>query len=336
MTSQRHAAPKTGFTLVELLVVITIIGILISLLLPAVQAAREAGRRLQCGNNLKQLGLGLLSYESRYQVFPCGAAFFWSADWLAATLPFMEQENVAQKLDYSLPYPLWNSNNSNANATLLTNFVPSYLACPSSNLPRQMVPGYHSLALSNYVGIGGAVTDATDWHDPTGMHRCASTPYGFACSNGVLGPNLYVATASIRDGLSNTLAVGEQSDWLVRSDGDIVDHRSSTPHGAWIGAGAGEWPHDDAWVDPDYPDGTGGDLRYYNCVALRWAFGMKSDLTNGVLGISEMNLPVQSVHPGVVGIARCDGSVGFLSTSIDWVIQRNLAVRDDGRTIDVP
>ena len=96
--------------MIELLVVITIIGILIALLLPAVQAAREAARRSQCGNNLKQMALALATYESNYRYFPAGALYWWSSSWLVAILPYTEQGNVPGRLNFSEPYPFWNTN----------------------------------------------------------------------------------------------------------------------------------------------------------------------------------------------------------------------------------
>ena len=88
-----------GFTLVELLVVISIIGILVALLLPAVQAAREAARRMQCGNNLKQIGLALHNYHTAVRTFPYGADFagtYTGATWAASILPYLEQQNMIQ------------------------------------------------------------------------------------------------------------------------------------------------------------------------------------------------------------------------------------------------
>ena len=110
----RQWRSKRGFTLVELLVVIAIIGILVGLLLPAVQAAREAARRMQCSNNLKQHGLALLNYESTHKRFPAGFTDYFNANpvgrdggwsWMAAVLPFMEQNALYQSLDFNwAPY----------------------------------------------------------------------------------------------------------------------------------------------------------------------------------------------------------------------------------------
>ena len=342
MTKRR----KMAFTLVELLVVITIIGILIALLLPAVQAAREAARRLQCQNNLKQLALALANYESAHVVYPSGALYYWRRSWLVAILPYMEQGNVEQRLNYSEDtFPFWCTNNSSTpnNAAVLEGYAPSFLSCPTSNLPRftdwasdPLMQPYastlvHKMATTNYVGITGACTDAANFQDPTGKGRCASgSQAGFGCANGVLLPNKFVAAASISDGLSNTLMIAEQSDWLVGSIGQ-VDRRSSTVHGAWIGSGSDVWPVNGQWND------ASSEARYYNCTTLRYPIGTTTNVGSGSGGMGLMwggnNLPLQSAHPGGVNAARCDGSVDFVKQGINWIVQRNLAIRDDDQPI---
>ncbi len=127
---------KTGFTLVELLVVIAIIGILVALLLPAIQAAREAARRSQCANNLRQLGLALQNYESNHKVFPSSMYIdltgnTWG-EWgpQARLLPFIEEANLRSLIDFSQPY------STPKNVTAIAFRIPVFM-CPSENNDRK-------------------------------------------------------------------------------------------------------------------------------------------------------------------------------------------------------
>ena len=184
-----------GFTLVELLVVITIIGILIALLLPAVQAAREAARTLQCKNNLKQIGLALHNYHDTYEVFPYssgGSGTYWS--WSALVLPFLEQGNVHGLIDFNYPYNAVMAQNNEAMKT----FIPIY-QCPSA--PENVlvsycihIPGPYDSAETNYSAI---TTHRPTWlaHDTEG--------------SGVMYLVSRTRMVDISDGTSQTLLVGE-------------------------------------------------------------------------------------------------------------------------------
>ena len=123
--------PKTAFTLVELLVVISIIGLLVGLLLPAVQAAREAARRIQCSNNLRQLGIALNSYHDTQRRFPAGFVIPVRLMWSGSLLPQIEQANLFNSLQFDQPWEIANTPNGRACAT----FIPTY-RCPSSDAPE--------------------------------------------------------------------------------------------------------------------------------------------------------------------------------------------------------
>ena len=190
--------PLHGFTLVELLVVIAIIGILIALLLPAVQAAREAARRAQCSNNLKQIGLALHLYHDVHKVFPGGQHYLpngtlWG--WGAMVLPYFEQSVIHQELDWTTGY------NTPQNSQIIKTFISTY-ACPSAHPPPRLVTGVISIrgetdaAESHYAGIST--------HEPVDY---GNTPTGSGC----LYDGSAVRIADIRDGTSETLMVGETS-----------------------------------------------------------------------------------------------------------------------------
>jgi prepilin-type N-terminal cleavage/methylation domain-containing protein/prepilin-type processing-associated H-X9-DG protein len=194
-----------GFTLVELLVVIAIIGILIALLLPAVQAAREAARRMQCTNNLKQIGVGLHNYELNNGKFPPGAGgqgTQWS--WSALILPYMERTESQVQCNYDYGY------NDPINAKATRTFIDIY-HCPSAPEHKLLsccinVPGVEDTAETNYSAI------AT--HHPLPWAR-ASLPSD-PPDSGVMHIGEAHALRDVSDGLSPTILVSE----YVRNDND--------------------------------------------------------------------------------------------------------------------
>ena len=161
-----------AFTLVELLVVITIIGVLIALLLPAVQAAREAARRMQCANNFKQAALGLHNHESQYGAFPVGIDMYGSSrscsippgkngdkygfSWSAFILPYMEQQGIGDQLDFTKHYYDGYGGTGINNFTLGRNFIAAYV-CPSDPRSRELVgvivAGAEDMAKTNILGV---------------------------------------------------------------------------------------------------------------------------------------------------------------------------------------
>lgn len=184
----------SGFTLVELLVVIAIIGILIALLLPAVQAAREAARRMQCSNNMKQVGLALHLYHDVNTVFPYGKRPAgrpnWS--WSALILPLMEQQSLYDEIDFRHGY------NTLINAPLIKRHVGTYL-CPSASAEALVsccggIPGEEDAAQSSYSAISTHTNE-----------RYGTTPNG----SGVMYNGSAVRIAHISDGTSQTFMAGE-------------------------------------------------------------------------------------------------------------------------------
>jgi len=212
---------RVGFTLVELLVVIAIIGVLVGLLLPAVQSAREAARAMQCKNNLKQIGLGLHNYESTFRTFPPGFISQTTGPWsgggndpvpevgpgwsvMAMMLPQIEESALYELIDFGLPI------SAPANQLARSTNVSSY-RCPSDTWrdPVSVWPttiGINDLAAISYTGLlGGA--DPTG-NGPTGAYlaRYEETPF-----NGMFHRNKAIRHADILDGTSNTIGIGERA-----------------------------------------------------------------------------------------------------------------------------
>ncbi len=187
-----------GFTLVELLVVITIIGILISLLLPAVQAAREAARRLQCSNNLKQIGLAMHNVESQNGKFPPGCKTDYEWPYLIHfLLPFMEQEAYYKALNgpaFNLTVP-WKSSDW---PTIVNGQTWPNLLCPSDGMGDPLhYGGSMQLPKSNYLGIFSGLSESEGLNSTNMLHRA------------VFRPDEGTLISEIKDGTSNTMAVAE-------------------------------------------------------------------------------------------------------------------------------
>jgi prepilin-type N-terminal cleavage/methylation domain-containing protein len=321
---------RVAFTLVELLVVIAIIGILIALLLPAVQAAREAARRSQCTNNLKQMGLALHNYHDRFNTFPMGTFGQWYHSWMMAILPEVEQGAVFDKLVFHTLSGL--PTVGAPNQAVLDRWTPAFVWCPSSTSERLNVrtdAGTVRVSSASYIGISGACTSATDANDPTGRGRCVAGGQGYACANGTLVPNRIVRISDITDGTSNTIAVGESSAWGRTTAGLDVEIRGSAEWGCWAGCGAAAGPPE-----------SGGTYTWTaspwcrNVTTVRYAVNMRTQMTgNGGNHRDGTNNSLHSNHPGGVNVLRGDAGVSFLSDTTDVVMLRNISIRDDRSTV---
>lgn len=311
---------RTAFTLVELLVVIAIIGILIALLLPAVQSARESARRTQCVNNLKQIGLGIWNYESAHRVLPPGGwatqAGGYGFSWWVRIMPFMEAGNIVDELDHKSNIIGWVGGNAWSgnvfNRDKLRRKEFSFMFCPSSPLPKWVLTSpTHGEAFTmsaTYSGNSGATDHLSAKNKST-----SGGAAGRISEGGALIMNKLVRVGDILDGTSHTLAVVEQSDFCRNAGGTKLDCRSDCGHGFPMG------PGNDGWE------------RAFNTTCVIHRINQKSSTALGVLGNCGPNTPMQSIHSGGALGAFCDGSVRFLRENLEIQVLYDLANRDDGR-----
>jgi prepilin-type N-terminal cleavage/methylation domain-containing protein len=314
---------RRGFSIVELLVVVFIIGLLVALLLPAVQAGREAARRTGCSNNLKQVGLALHNHVAAKQRYPRGTVYDpppgkYNHGWWIAVLPFMEQQSICDQFDQTGRTAAdtgWNNDN---NLMLFGNSPLPGMICPSSPLPG-VKPSWdpsRSLPQSSYVGIAGSVNDRSAF---TWSHNGYSAD-DIVSRGGVLIHDSARALKELVDGTSRTMVVAEQSDWCVDASGVNKDCRST---GGCFYFG---WFRD-------------GNPRLYNLTTVRHPLNTKSANAAGVDGSGAWQLnnnPLQSAHAGVVAVAFADGAVRLLADSVDFTILCTFADVADGGSWTAP
>ena len=323
----RHA--RSAFTLIELLVVIAIIAVLIALLLPAVQSAREAARRAQCVNNLKQIGLAMANYESSLSCLPMsmgldspGFGYPEPASYsgLSMLLPFMEQTVVFSSLNYSIVR--LDPGNNTAMATAVSSFL-----CPSDP-QQQMLPV--GQAGENYRPNSGNTIDYVwGWSDPWGFNT-SLPPFNGPCYTGSK-----TRMAEITDGTSNTagwseMGLGDMSNAIAteKTDQFWTQTYPSLPNDAisqcqsflvsnlsYQGLSTSGVP----WIE-------GSTSAMYNHVNV-------PDKRSCIFPPGRIMNTANSYHPGGVNVAFCDGSVRFVKDSVALATWRALGSRNGGEVI---
>jgi prepilin-type N-terminal cleavage/methylation domain-containing protein/prepilin-type processing-associated H-X9-DG protein len=304
---------KRAFTLVELLVVIAIIGILVGLLLPAVQQAREAARRMQCSNQIRQLGLASLNYESAHKIYPPSFANQngYGHSWIIRIFPYIEQTPVFSRFDTTVYGSSGWLGANPINADLLRNLSFSILKCPSSTLPT--LNDFGPFASSTYTGISGSTIDESARDKSTAFGTPGRVSWG-----GIMIIDKKVYQADVEDGTSNTVMIAEQSDWCIHPTSGKVDCRSDCGHGLSMGYGA---------------DGSD---RHFNTTCVRNRINEKSFSAAGVEGNCGPNRAIQSAHTGGADVLYADGSTHFWSDSVDIQIVYRMADKGDRKVAAVP
>jgi prepilin-type N-terminal cleavage/methylation domain-containing protein/prepilin-type processing-associated H-X9-DG protein len=304
---------QKAFTLVELLVVIAIIGVLVALLLPAVQAAREAARRNQCGNNLKQLALAVQNYHDTHRVFPPAVAGYIAApnqytqggcpgwyhtngfSWRTLILPFMEQQTVQDLMDFR-----YNHGSCYGGRGFPWMGMDPASGAPVGRRPGQIVIDTFLCPSDPTVFVG---SDA-----PTNYAGCYGDDPRVEMNRGAFAIRHKVTMASIIDGTSNTVLIGEVfrgKDFGRQGGASLQDPVSAN------GQRCRQWVEETAWCGIE----TRTPPNYWEQDITNW-----TDPVCGGCGHVNDRRPISSLHPGGAQVAFVDGSVHFVPETIDQAV----------------
>ena len=328
MINPNHPRGRTGFTLVELLVVIAIIGILVGLLLPAVQAAREAARRMQCSNNLKQIGLAMHNYHDTFKVFPPGCVDSNPATnspgdadnnnngigWATFLLPFIEQSPLHDQISnetggFARSWQDKNADGSLGDAIDSAKVIIDAFVCPSDPMDG-INTDRSSFGKSNYLAIAGRSAV---------QMNSSGAPAG--AKNGMFFENSKRRMRDVTDGTSNTMFVSERTTQNDRTgSGQCGGSDCPWAGGLWIG-----------------PRNIGSPAGWHTSLRLLDVTNVGGESLTYGLGRSTATWGhdwiAKGCHPGGMQVTLGDGSVRFLTETIDLVTYRDLHTPQDGHVV---
>lgn len=358
---------RQGFTLVELLVVITIIGILVGLLLPAVGMAREAARRASCLNNIRQVALGVVGHSTQYNYFPknytivdsSGLPFRYSSSWMVAILPFVDQENLYNQLDANageLPSTgtvRFRVYDLEAGAANFAQRIPLY-RCASdttdvaldARAESSMFDATIALGTTSYKGVSGSYWPMSSG-DKTGLNPLKSdgSPSSASKIDKIRGggnppPGTWDFRLNYNNGvLHSGLAYDPTAAFPLNKQicaTKIADIRDGLTTTLMVGEAVGNFQTRNAWAS-----------SMMNSSTTWWRINKHASCTDGetltkYAGLEKcapywtVNTGFLSYHSGGANFAFCDGSSRLLSEDTDSLVMRQLGCMNDGETVQVP
>ncbi len=344
---------RQAFTLVELLVVIAIIGVLVSLLLPAVQSAREAARRTQCNNHLKQIGLSIHNFEGAYGTFPAAATrvetdpWMHGPTWWVFTMPYMEQNNTYSKITFPRSTFWLGSTGAEAlaNKEIWRNVRFGYMECPSSvgtveRFSSNSTSGDTGYQRPMYTCILGATPH------PTAMTTNAQFR-GPISDGGVLTLARGQRMSTITDGTSNTIMIGEQSARMLHNNGQNLpslaagdspasDGRVDNNRGFHMGTSYVGYPTGDNSMDTPGNCPHNNCTRCYNTTTINTRGIVNKGLVFNDYGELRCNKPLNSMHANGINALYADGHVAFVTANLPLDTLKMLVNRDDGGAVSEP
>lgn len=319
---------RKAFTLIELLVVIAIIAVLIALLLPAVQQAREAARRTECKNKLKQIGLAMHNYHDTFLMFPASSNRYngtpvgvpvagWRHSQWVSLLPYVDQAPLYGRWDFDHAEEGWCCANNNQN--LIKGKPQKWILCPSSSMPESVAP-CGDITRSSYYGIAGA-TNSTTWTPTSNTYVPGGIAY-FSHTGMILSYD-NVAMNGCTDGTSNTLLVGEISNYIKDAAGSLASANDDLRPGrdwGWTMGGHTSWSG--AWmlstIVINYPPNS----PVYGQIGVRPGEAH-----------ARYNHPLSSAHVGGAQVLFADGTVRLIGNNVDMNTLKHLAARNDAQVV---